>query len=83
MEVGRDLRGGLRRCIDLLVATMRKDAAGGVVFGGGDGGMGEEEVSLLLGGGERRGGAGEGVEEVEPVLMRALCEVVRCAEERF
>jgi hypothetical protein len=77
MGVGRDLRGGLRRCIDLLVATMRKDAAGG------DGGMGEEEVSLLLGGGERRGGAGEGVEEVEPVLMRALCEVVRCAEERF
>jgi hypothetical protein len=45
--------------------------------------MGEEEVCFLLGGGERRGGAGEGVEEVEPVLMRALCEVVRCAEERF
>jgi hypothetical protein len=44
--------------------------------------VGEEE-SLLLDGGERGSGTGEGVEEVEPVLMRALCEVVRCAEERF
>jgi hypothetical protein len=77
MGVGRDLRGGLRWCIVLLVATMRKAAAGG------DGGLGGEVVSLLGGGGERRGVAGEGVEEVEPVLMRALCEVVRCAEERF
>ena len=67
----RELRAGLGRCVNLLVATMRKDGAGGVV---------DEEGGSSLFGSEFGGGAEE-VEVVEPVLMRALGEVVRCAEE--
>lgn len=60
---GPALLAGLGRCVNLLVATMRRGD------GGGDAGWG-----VIL---EER----EGVQGVDPVLMRALCEVVRCAEE--
>jgi hypothetical protein len=69
----RELLTGLGRCVNLLVATMRKGGEGDDmgVFGNGF----ADDVSLMV-----RDGEGV-VEGVEPVLMRALCEVVRCAEE--
>ncbi|KAK4155342.1 hypothetical protein C8A00DRAFT_13622 [Chaetomidium leptoderma] len=68
--VRREIRMGLGRCIGLLVAAMRMR-----VDSTSSSGVADEEVGLLLMG----EGGGDG--EVEPVLMRALCEVVRCAEE--
>ncbi|KAK4041969.1 hypothetical protein C8A01DRAFT_14359, partial [Parachaetomium inaequale] len=68
--VMKELRAGLGRCVNLLVATMRKDGVGPLV---------DEEGGSLFG--SEFGGGAEGVEVVEPVLMRALCEVVRCTEE--
>ncbi|KAL2181060.1 uncharacterized protein P884DRAFT_216874 [Thermothelomyces heterothallicus CBS 202.75] len=72
-----ELLAGLRRCVHLLVATMRTTAAAAP----GDGQEEEalaDEVGSILFGSELNA---ERVEAVEPVLVRALCEVVRCAEE--
>lgn len=85
-----ELLAGLRRCVHLLVATMRTTAnttntaaaAAARVIGLGEAPV--DEVGSILSGIERTlvAEAAEGTEAVEPVLMRALCEIVRCAEER-
>ncbi|KAK4102930.1 hypothetical protein N658DRAFT_422492 [Parathielavia hyrcaniae] len=78
----RELLAGLGRCVNLLVATMRKGGGGDLVFvDGGEMGAGGKEVGSLVGEGKRTADAL--LERAEPVLVRALCEVVRCAEERL
>lgn len=77
----REIQAGLARCISMIVTTLKRTASAhlaspkpmaGVVFGGGGNGV-EKDPSLLI--------LEEAAEGVEPVLMRALCEVVRCAED--
>ncbi|KAK4245613.1 hypothetical protein C7999DRAFT_16207 [Corynascus novoguineensis] len=70
-----ELLVGLGRCVNLLVATMR--AAG---TGEKERAIADEGSSVLFG--TDWGEIAEGVEPVEPVLLRALCEVVKFAEER-
>jgi hypothetical protein len=72
----REIQTGLGRCIKLLVATLKRTVGMTPVFGA------DREPSLLIqevvdGEGKQQ----EGREGVDGVLVRALCEVVRCAEE--
>ncbi|KAL2198472.1 hypothetical protein P885DRAFT_32230 [Corynascus similis CBS 632.67] len=69
-----ELLVGLGRCVNLLVATMRATGTGEK-----ERAIADEGSSVLFG--TDWGEIAEGVEPVEPVLLRALCEVVRCAEE--
>jgi hypothetical protein len=62
----RDLRGAIAVNINQLVATVKSASA--IREGGGDG----DDDGALLGGHAK---------ELEPTLLRALCEVVRCYEE--
>lgn len=62
----RDLRGAIAVNINQLVATVRSASA--IREGGGD----ADDDGALLGGAAK---------ELEPTLLRALCEVVRCYEE--
>jgi hypothetical protein len=76
----REIQAGLGRCVGLLVKTMtaagpRSPCGSKKTFAGGDD---ESTPSLPVGDASSDGEVGEGI---EPVLMRALCEVVRCAEE--
>lgn len=86
----RDIRAGLERCVALLVATLRREAAAGAGAGAcvpsgerrGESELGSGSGSSLLAPErererQREGGGGG----VDAVLMRALCEVVRCAED--
>ena len=63
----RDLVVGLLRCISRLVATLRE--GGTEVL--------EEAVGEVDGKGD-----GDGDGDVDVLLLRALCEIVRCSEER-
>ncbi|KAH9889229.1 hypothetical protein F4778DRAFT_785782 [Xylariomycetidae sp. FL2044] len=83
----RDLRLGLAKCIARLVATLRSTSSspssGGGLYGSYSPGN-PAEVGLD---GEGEGGDEEGVvrgvsREEDPLFMRALCEIVRCCEER-
>ncbi|KAL2158359.1 hypothetical protein VTH06DRAFT_4407 [Thermothelomyces fergusii] len=81
-----ELLAGLRRCVHLLVATMRAPAAACAAVAPRDGeteALADDEVGSILPGTEPKLVAepADGVGAVEPVLVRALCEVVRCAEE--
>ncbi|KAL2019597.1 hypothetical protein VTK56DRAFT_9494 [Thermocarpiscus australiensis] len=68
----REIQTGLGRCIGLLIETMKSSTA---MWNGA-----EQELRLLM---RDREMEGEGqAEGGDPVLMRALCEAVRCAEER-
>ncbi|KXX76383.1 hypothetical protein MMYC01_207299 [Madurella mycetomatis] len=69
--VMRGIRTGLARCITLLATTLKREATGMYVDKGPGLGLGV----AIEGEGQRRS------EEVDAVLMRALCEVVRCAED--
>ncbi|KAK4239153.1 hypothetical protein C8A03DRAFT_14425, partial [Achaetomium macrosporum] len=74
-----EIQAGLGRCIALLVATLNKETGEGCRS---DWDEEEDHDDLVLVGGEGEKWNGGGANErVEPVLMRALCEVVRCAEE--
>lgn len=68
----RGIQTGLARCITLLVATLKRETTGMYVHKGP--GLG---VGMVIEGEGERGG-----EEVDAVLMRALCETVRCAEDK-
>ncbi|KAI1494556.1 hypothetical protein F5X96DRAFT_676359 [Biscogniauxia mediterranea] len=63
----REVRLGLARCIARLVATLRQN------------GMSESGESGGAGGGSWGGSVKP---EEDPLFMRALCEIVRCCEER-
>ncbi|KAI0602758.1 hypothetical protein F4775DRAFT_588330 [Biscogniauxia sp. FL1348] len=63
----REVRLGLARCIARLVATLRQNSTSESSEGGGAGG-GSWGGSLKP--------------EEDPLFMRALCEIVRCCEER-
>jgi len=89
----RELRLGLRSCIHMLIATIKKGSLGCVMrftdteiaLGGGSGTgfvsetLDKESMSVTM------SQLGDGMEEVtvDPALVRALCEVVRCTEEGF
>ncbi|KAK4125272.1 hypothetical protein N657DRAFT_552744, partial [Parathielavia appendiculata] len=75
----RELLAGLGRCVNSLVATMGKGAGGDQVLIDGDEMETDAEVDSLVEEGKRVGVVV--LEGAEPVLVRALCEVVRCAEE--
>ncbi|GAB1311626.1 hypothetical protein MFIFM68171_01836 [Madurella fahalii] len=65
----REIQTGLTRCIALLVTTLKREATGVHVHKGVGLGLG------LEGEGQQQNG------EADAVLVRALCEVVRCAED--
>lgn len=74
----REVQAGLGRCVALLVATLKRTAAGGAGAAEASGGGVDGEAGLLL---ACEQAAREADGGVDPVLLRALCEVVRCAEE--
>ncbi|KAI1500646.1 hypothetical protein F5X99DRAFT_409869 [Biscogniauxia marginata] len=65
-QILREVRLGLARCIARLVATLRQNSSADTSEG--SGGAGSWGGSLKP--------------EEDPLFMRALCEIVRCCEER-
>ncbi|KAL2129280.1 hypothetical protein VTI74DRAFT_5881 [Chaetomium olivicolor] len=74
-----EVHAGLGRCVGLLVATVNGIEQSGSGLGGGGGGEGGDGLSFMVREELLKGEGGVG--RVDPVLVRALCEVVRCAEE--
>jgi hypothetical protein len=78
VAVMRDIQAGLGRCIAQLIAALNKETGGG---SSSDWDEDDHDDLVFVGREEKEATSGEADDGVQPVLMRALCEVVRCAEE--